>query len=47
MEATFKTTLKQVMSLAWQFVRKNGLSLSDALIKKQLRAMSCLTGKPL
>ncbi|MBQ8714289.1 MAG: DUF2693 domain-containing protein [Prevotella sp.] len=31
MEATFKTTLKQVMSLAWQFVRKNGLSLSDAL----------------
>ncbi len=31
MKTTFKETLKQVMSLAWQFVRKNGFSLSEAL----------------
>lgn len=31
MKETFKMTLKQVMNLAWQFVRKNGKSLQEAL----------------
>ena len=26
-----KSTLRNVMSLAWQFVKRNGLSLSEAL----------------
>lgn len=31
MATTFKQTLSQVMSLAWQFVRRNGYTLSEAL----------------
>lgn len=31
MKATFKTTLRDVMNLAWQFVRKNGYTMSEAL----------------
>ena len=26
-----KSTIRSVMSLAWQFVKRNGLSLSEAL----------------
>ena len=39
----FKNVSREVMTLAWQFVRKNGMSLSDALKKAwqniKLRAM--------
>lgn len=31
MSTTFKNTMREVMSLAWQFVRKNGYTLSEAL----------------
>jgi len=31
MKTSFKTTLSQVMNLAWQFVRRNGYTLSEAL----------------
>jgi len=31
MKATFKTSLSSIMSTAWEFVKKNGLSLSEAL----------------
>ncbi|MBQ7470896.1 MAG: DUF2693 domain-containing protein [Prevotella sp.] len=31
MKATFKTTLQKVMNLAWQFIKKNGMTLSEAL----------------
>lgn len=31
MSTTYKTTLRSVMQLAWQFVRRNGFSLSEAL----------------
>lgn len=29
--ATFKQTMKEIMSLAWQFVKKNGFTMSEAL----------------
>lgn len=31
MSTTLKNTLREVMQLAWQFVKKNGYSLSEAL----------------
>lgn len=31
MATTFKNTMREVMMLAWQFVRKNGYTLSEAL----------------
>lgn len=31
MKATFKSTLQKVMNLAWAFVKKNGMNLSEAL----------------
>lgn len=31
MSATFKNQMKEVMSLAWQFVKRNGFSMSEAL----------------
>ena len=31
MSATFKIQMKEVMSLAWSFVKKNGFSMSEAL----------------
>lgn len=31
MSTTLKNTMREVMSLAWQFVRKNGYTLSEAL----------------
>lgn len=31
MSTTFKNTMKEVMMLAWQFVRKNGYTMSEAL----------------
>lgn len=31
MSTTFKNQMREVMSLAWQFVRKNGYSISEAL----------------
>lgn len=31
MSTTFKNTMREVMTLAWQFVRKNGYTLSEAL----------------
>ncbi|WP_276893704.1 SH3 beta-barrel fold-containing protein [Hallella bergensis] len=31
MTTTFKCTLRDVMTLAWQFVRKNGYTMSEAL----------------
>ena len=31
MSTKFKSQMKEVMSLAWQFVRKNGYSMSEAL----------------
>lgn len=31
MATTMKNQLKEVMSLAWQFVRKNGFTMSEAL----------------
>ena len=31
MTATVKNTMREVMSLAWQFVRKNGFTMSEAL----------------
>lgn len=33
MKAEFKKTLSSVMHLAWQFIKQNGMSLSDALKK--------------
>lgn len=33
MTTTYKTTLSKVMKLAWQFIRKNGFSMSEALKK--------------
>lgn len=42
-QVEFRTTAREVMTLAWQFIRKNGMSLSDALKKAwqniKLRAM--------
>lgn len=32
MTTNFKNTCKNVMNLAWQFVKKNGMSMSDALV---------------
>ena len=29
--ATFKQTMKEIMSLAWQFVKRNGFTMSEAL----------------
>lgn len=29
--ATFKDTMRDIMSLAWQFVKKNGFTMSEAL----------------
>lgn len=29
--ATFKDTMKEIMQLAWQFVKKNGFTMSEAL----------------
>ena len=29
--ATFKDTMKEIMSLAWQFVKRNGFTMSEAL----------------
>lgn len=31
MSTTLKNTMREVMNLAWQFVRKNGYTLSEAL----------------
>lgn len=31
MSTTLKNTLREVMQLAWQFVKKNGYSMSEAL----------------
>lgn len=31
MTTTLKSTMREVMNLAWQFVRKNGYALSEAL----------------
>lgn len=31
MSTTFKSQMKEVMSLAWQMVKKNGFSMSEAL----------------
>ena len=31
MSTTIKNQLREVMSLAWQFVRKNGYTMSEAL----------------
>lgn len=31
MNATVKNTMKKVMTMAWQFVKKNGMSMSEAL----------------
>lgn len=31
MATTFKNKMREVMQLAWQFVRKNGYSMSEAL----------------
>lgn len=31
MSTKFRSQMKEVMSLAWQFVRKNGYSMSEAL----------------
>lgn len=31
MSTNFKNQMKEVMSLAWQFVRKNGFTMSEAL----------------
>ena len=31
MSATVKNTMKRVMTMAWQFVKKNGMSMSEAL----------------
>lgn len=31
MKATFKTTLQKVMNLAWQFIKQDGMNLSEAL----------------
>lgn len=31
MATTFKTTLSNVMNLAWQFVKRNGFTMSEAL----------------
>ena len=31
MTTTLKSTMREVMNLAWQFVRKNGYTLSEAL----------------
>ena len=31
MSTTFKSQMKEVMQLAWSFVRKNGYSMSEAL----------------
>lgn len=31
MTATVKNTMREVMNLAWQFVRKNGFTMSEAL----------------
>ena len=31
MSTSFKNTMRDVMNLAWQFVRKNGYTLSEAL----------------
>lgn len=34
MNTNFKNSMKEVMTLAWQFVRKNGYSMSEALKSK-------------
>ena len=31
MSTTFKNSMREVMSTAWQFVRKNGYSMSEAM----------------
>lgn len=31
MSTNFKNSMREVMSLAWQFVRKNGFTMSEAL----------------
>ena len=31
MSTSLKNTMREVMNLAWQFVRKNGYTLSEAL----------------
>ena len=49
MSKTLKNTLREVMQLAWQFVKKNGYSLSEALkvawlnikLKTQMKKRIC------
>lgn len=49
MATTLKNTLREVMQLAWQFVKKNGYSLSEALkvawmnikLKAQMKKRIC------
>lgn len=49
MNTTTKETLKSVMTMAWQFVKKNGYSMSDALkvawmnIKLKARLLNGIT----
>lgn len=31
MVTTFKTTLREILNLAWQFVKKNGYTMSEAM----------------
>lgn len=31
MKQTYKTQLREIMSLAWQFVKRNGFTMSEAL----------------
>ena len=44
MSTTFKSQMKEVMSMAWSFVRKNGYSMSEAL-KCAWEAQSSLESK--
>lgn len=49
MATTFKKMMREVMQLAWQFVKKNGYSLSEALkvawmnikLKAQMKKRIC------
>lgn len=33
MSATFKNSMRDLMNLAWSFVKKNGLTMSEAMKK--------------
>ena len=37
MSTNFKNQMKEVMSLAWSFVKRNGFSMSEALWKIQCK----------